>query len=74
MMPDREAKKKALDIMIVMGGKPKGDESYEDKKECECPCCGMPCVKCEDMHSEDKSDSYEKDEEESEEDESEDKY
>lgn len=35
MMPDREAKKKALDIMIVMGGKPKSDssnkDSYEDK-------------------------------------------
>lgn len=33
MMPDREAKKKALDIMIVMGGKPK-DDSY-DKDSCE---------------------------------------
>jgi hypothetical protein len=68
MMPDKEAKKKALDIMIVMGGKPKEEESYEDKKECACPCCGMPCKKCAKMHSEDSYEEDNSDEENSEDD------
>lgn len=72
MMPDREAKKKALDIMIVMGGKPKDDsydkDSYEDKEEgshdkCKCSCCGMPCPKC---SKENEDDSEEESDEDSE--------
>jgi hypothetical protein len=44
---DKKDKMKALDLMIVLGGKPKGDDDYEDKKEmytedrmCKCPGCG----------------------------------
>ena len=47
-MPDKEAKKKALDLMIVVGNsKPKKDmeEDKEDMK-CECPCCGRECYYC----------------------------
>ena len=76
MMPDREAKKKALDIMIVMGGKPKDDsydkDSYEDKEEgsheCKCSCCGMPCPKCSKENEDDSKDSEDDSEEESDED------
>lgn len=64
-MPDKADKKKALDLMIVLGGKPKKDEEYEGKeygkhKGCKCPCCGMPCKKCKEGHDEDSyEDSYE---------------
>ena len=52
---DKKDKMKALDLMIVLGGKPKGDDDYEDKKEmytedrmCKCPGCGeeFECENC----------------------------
>ena len=50
MMPDKEAKKKALDLMIVVGNsKPKKDMEEKGDKEdmkCECPCCGRECYYC----------------------------
>jgi len=63
MMPDKEAKKKALDLMIVIGDKkPMKDmeEKGEDMK-CECPCCGRECTYCEEGHNEEEDDSNEED-------------
>ena len=68
MMPDKESKKKALDLMIVLGGpKPKkGMEEEGEDMKCECPCCGRECSYCkkghkmEDMEEED----YEEEDEE----------
>jgi hypothetical protein len=49
-MPDKKEKMKALDLMIVLGGKkdkPEGEEEMQDKhKGCKCPCCGAPCQDC----------------------------
>lgn len=55
---DKQDKMKALDLMIVLGGKPKDGEEYgkDDKMEkegyedkmCECPKCGeeFECENC----------------------------
>lgn len=67
-MNDKNAKKKALDLMIVIGGKPgKGKmdsdkEDYEsgdmkDHSGCKCPCCGEPCEYCSDNEHESDEDA-----------------
>jgi hypothetical protein len=51
---EKDTKKKALDLMIVLGGKPKDkpeEDDYSEKEnggedECKCSCCGMPCPNC----------------------------
>jgi len=56
---DKNDKKKALDLMIVLGG-PKGgkgkdeEEDYDSKDHsgCKCPCCGAPCEDCADEEHE----------------------
>jgi hypothetical protein len=69
MPMDKKDKKKALDLMIVIGGKPgKGkmgeDDEMESKnhKGCKCPCCGAPCEDCMDEEHEDDMEESEKDE------------
>ena len=49
---DKQDKMKALDLMIVLGGKPKKEKGYDEKEDmenedmeneggmCECPKCG----------------------------------
>lgn len=63
---EKETKKKALDLMIVLGGKPKGGPSEDDSygkssmnKGCKCSCCGKPCEYC---MKEDKEEDYEEEE------------
>lgn len=52
---DKKDKMKALDLMIVLGGKPKGGKDYEEEddmemgeKMCKCPGCGeeFECENC----------------------------
>jgi hypothetical protein len=72
MMPDKEAKKKALDLMIVVGNSKPKEDMNEDKGDmkCECPCCGRECSYCEKENSmeDDMEDSMEEDNSDMEED------
>jgi len=69
-MNEKNTKKKALDLMIVIGGKPgkgkMGKESEEmdseemtDHSGCKCPCCGAPCSDCSDNEHESEDEDYE---------------
>jgi hypothetical protein len=66
-MNEKNTKKKALDLMIVIGGKPgkdkKGEESEDmeskDHSGCKCPCCGAPCAECSDDERESEDEDYE---------------
>lgn len=72
MPMDKKKAMKAMDLMIVLGGKPKQDGmKQEDKGEsmdkmdhssCNCPCCGKACAYCNEQES-DTEDSYEDSEE-----------
>jgi len=61
---EKDTKKKALDLMIVLGGKPKAgseDKEYSEKEEggedeCKCSCCGMPCPNCAEEGEDDSED------------------
>jgi hypothetical protein len=67
MPMDKNDKKKALELMIVLGapkGKKMNHEGMEDDhKGCKCPCCGMPCKECNndgyESEDESKSEDYE---------------
>lgn len=61
MMPDKESKKKALDLMIVLGGpkSKKGMDKEEDDMECKCPCCGKECSYCKEGHDKDEEEDEE---------------
>lgn len=57
---DKQDKMKALDLMIVLGGKPKGDEEGYGKMnkggKMRCPKCGTECEPMEDMEEEEDDD------------------
>lgn len=69
MPMDKKNGVKAMDLMIVLGGKPKHEGMKEDMKgesmdhsDCKCPCCGKSCAYCNEQESD--TEDYSENEEE----------